>query len=545
MTINGKAFYGMCLSAANALDNDKNEINNLNVFPVPDGDTGTNMSLTLDAVKDVPVQSDAVSDIAKSASNLILRAARGNSGAILSLFFRGMAKGLEGLEVADSRDIAAAFENGTKEAYKAVVTPTEGTILTVMRVAAEKAVEACETRFEGDVGGLLWFILQSAEEALAQTPEILPILKQANVVDAGGSGFVTMLRGMLAFLQNTPVERKNPETEAPRESADFSSFETGDIKFHYCTECIVDKPQNAQKEGNAGAFRDYLMNVGDSLVFVDDETFVKVHVHTNHPGAVLEEAMKYGVLAKIKIENMQMQHSNLIEAAESAPAAEAVTVATKPYGFVAVCMGEGMKEMFRELGVDNVVYGGQTMNPSTQDLIDAVAKTPAEVIYILPNNKNIYMVSAQACQLIEDKKVYVINTASVPQGIAAMLAFDEEASGDDNFAAMQDATKTVKTLSMTHAVRDVELDGVQIKDGQVMALVDGKIKAVCDSDTACIEEMRALIEEAEIITVFYGKDITEEQAQKTQELLESYNSSAELVLVNGGQPLYEYIFSLE
>jgi DAK2 domain fusion protein YloV len=540
MTINGKTFYGMCVSAANALDNNKNEINNLNVFPVPDGDTGTNMSLTMDAIQDVSVQNGAVSDIAKSASNLIMRAARGNSGAILSLFFRGMAKGLEGLEVADSRDIAAAFENGTKEAYKAVQTPTEGTILTVMRIAAEEAVEACKTRFEGDVAGLLWYIVQSAENALAQTPEILPILKQANVVDAGGSGFVTMLRGMLAFLKDSPVTRIAP-TET-KESADFASFETGDIKFHYCTECIVDKPENAQKEGNATAFRDFLLTVGDSLVFVDEETFVKIHVHTNHPGSVMEEALKYGILTKVKVENMQMQHSSLVESTEQAPIAP---VENKPYGFVAVCMGEGMRSVFTDLGVDNVVYGGQTMNPSTQDLIDAVAKTPADVVYILPNNKNIYMVSEQAAKIIDDKKVYVINSASVPQGISAMLAFDENASSEENFEAMQDATKTVTTLSMTHAVRDVELDGIEIHNGQVMALVDGKIKAVCESDDACMKEMQDLIAKADIITVFYGKDITEEQAKETEALLKTYNGSAELVLVNGGQPLYEYIFSLE
>ncbi len=545
MTINGKTFYGMCLSAANALDNNKNEINNLNVFPVPDGDTGTNMSLTMDAIQSVSAQDGAVSDIAKSASNLIMRAARGNSGAILSLFFRGMAKGLEGLDVADSRDIAAAFENGTKEAYKAVQTPTEGTILTVMRIAAEKAVEACETRFEGDVAGLLWFIVQSAEDALAQTPEILPILKQANVVDAGGSGFVTMLRGMLAFLKDSPVVRKEPVAEATRESADFASFDTGDISFHYCTECIVDKPQNAQQEGNATAFRDYLATVGDSLVFVDDETFIKVHVHTNHPGAVMEEALKYGVLAKVKIENMQMQHSNLIEAQESAAPAAPTTVESKPFGFVAVCMGEGMKGIFGDLGVDNVIYGGQTMNPSTQDLLDAIEKTPADVIYILPNNKNIYMVSEQAAQIVEGKKIYVINSASVPQGISAMLAFDENASADDNFDAMQAATQSVTTLSMTHAVRDVELDGIEIKNGQVMALVNGKIKAVCDTDEECMSQMHDLIADAEVITVFYGKDVTEDQAKETEALIASYNADAEIVLVNGGQPLYEYIFSLE
>ncbi len=546
MTINGKTFYGMCISAANALDNNKTALNNLNVFPVPDGDTGINMSLTMSTLKDMVDPEKSIADTAKNASNLILRAARGNSGAILSLFFRGMAKSFEGLEVADSRDIALAFENGTKEAYKAVVSPTEGTILTVMRVCAERAVEVTKTQFQGDVAGLFLYIVKVAEEAVAQTPELLPILKQAKVVDAGGSGFLTVLNGMLSFLSNAPVQANQPVAAEPQAqvsvSADFASFDTQQITFSYCTEFLLDKKEELRTDDSAMPLRDFLMDMGDSMVFVEDDTLVKVHIHTNHPGAVLEEAVKYGDFSKVKIENMRLQHSEILEESDTQVR---VAAPQKGYGFVAICMGSGIAQTFRELGADQIIYGGQTMNPSTQDVVDAINQTPATHVFVLPNNKNIFMVSEQAAQIVTDKQVHVLPTSSVPQGIGAMLAFDESATAEELVCAMTEAAHNVKTLSLTHAVRDTELDGVQIKAGQVLALLDKEIAAVADSDELCFDALRDAFAAAEFLTIFYGKDVEEAEAERMQEKIAAYSPNAEITLLAGGQPLYEYIISIE
>ncbi len=544
MKINGKTFYGMCISAANALDNNKVALNNLNVFPVPDGDTGINMSLTMSTLKDMEDPEKSIADTAKNASNLILRAARGNSGAILSLFFRGMAKSFEGLDVADSKDIAAAFENGTKEAYKAVVSPTEGTILTVMRVCAERAVEITKTQFQGDVAGLFLYIVKVAEEAVAQTPELLPILKQAKVVDAGGSGFLTVLNGMLSFLSNSPVLANQPvaPTQQAQTAANFSSFDTQEITFSYCTEFLLDKHENLRTEDSAIALRDFLMDMGDSMVFVEDESLVKVHIHTNHPGAVMEEALKYGAFSKVKVENMRLQHSEILEGNEKSIQAAAPN---KPFGFVAICMGSGICETFRSLGADQIIYGGQTMNPSTQDVVDAINQTPAEHVFVLPNNKNIFMVSEQAAQIVTDKVVHVLPTTSVPQGIGAMMAFDESAEPQDNVEAMTEAASAVKTLSLTHAVRDTELDGVQIGQGQVIALLDKAIVAVADTDEECFEKLSSVFEQAQYLTIFSGKDVTEAEAEHMKDKITAYSHGADITLLSGGQPLYEYIISIE
>ncbi len=551
MKLDGKKFRQMCVSAANALDNNQDMINALNVFPVPDGDTGVNMSLTMRSVVDLDDYDGSISDCAMRISNNILRSARGNSGAILSLFFRGFAKAMRGLEVADAEDIAKAFEHGTREAYGAVMNPTEGTILTVMRICAEEAVRVVrERRFEGDTNGLFAHLFGVANETLLKTPEMLPKLKEAGVVDAGGSGFVTMISGMLAALNDQPVERERTEEQTSETGvADFAEFDSADIKFGYCTECIVDKDEVHMGEGTAADFRPWLMNQGDSLVFVETETFVKVHVHTNHPGKVIEQALNYGALSMVKVENMRIQHNNLTEAPAASKEPEApLTPATppKPYGFVSVAVGDGVSALFRDLGVDYIVPGGQTMNPSTEDVLDAVAAVNAETVYILPNNKNIFMVSDRAAELTEDKRVIVIPSAHFTQGLSAMMVFDEGADPDANAEAMKEALDTVTTLSLTHAVRDAEVDGLNIKDGQVLGLVDNKVKIAVDTDYDAVKELLAFVPEAPaFLSVYCGEDAVAEEAARIEELCRTAFPDAELLVVEGGQPLYDYVISAE
>ncbi len=552
MKLDGKKFRQMCVSAANALDNNQDMINALNVFPVPDGDTGVNMSLTMRSVVDLDGYDGSISDCAMHISNNILRSARGNSGAILSLFFRGFAKSMRGLEVADAEDIAKAFEYGTREAYGAVMNPTEGTILTVMRICAEEAVRVVrERRFEGDTNGLFAHLFGVANETLLKTPDMLPKLKEAGVVDAGGSGFVTMISGMLAALNDQPIERERTEEKASGTGvADFAEFDSADIKFGYCTECIVDKDEAHMGEGTAADFRPWLMNQGDSLVFVETETFVKVHVHTNHPGKVIEQALGYGALSMVKIENMCIQHNNLTEtpAAEQVPTevSNAPKTPPKPYGFVSVAVGDGVSALFRDLGVDYIVPGGQTMNPSTEDVLDAVAAVNAETVYILPNNKNIFMVSDRAAELTEDKRVIVIPSAHFTQGLSAMMVFDESADPDTNAEAMKEALETVTTLSLTHAVRDAEVDGLNIKDGQVLGLVDNKVKIAVDTDYDAVKELIAFIPAAPaFVSIYCGADAVVEETARIEELCRAAFPDAELLVVEGGQPLYDYVISAE
>ena len=550
MKLDGKKFRLMCVSAANALDNNQDMINALNVFPVPDGDTGVNMSLTMRSVVDLDDYDGSISDCAMHVSNNILRSARGNSGAILSLFFRGFAKEMRGLEVADAEDIAKAFESGTREAYGAVMNPTEGTILTVMRICAEEAVRVVrERRFEGDTNGLFAHLFSVANETLLKTPDMLPKLKEAGVVDAGGSGFVTMISGMLAALNDQPVEReRTEEKEAASGVADFAEFDSADIQFGYCTECIVDKDEAHMGEGTAADFRPWLTNQGDSLVFVETETFVKVHVHTNHPGKVIEQALNYGALSMVKIENMRIQHNNLTEAAapEAPKAPETPAAPPKPYGFVSVAVGDGVSALFRDLGVDYIVPGGQTMNPSTEDVLDAVAAVNAETVYILPNNKNIFMVSDRAAELTEDKRVIVIPSAHFTQGLSAMMVFDESADPDMNAGAMKEALETVTTLSLTHAVRDADVDGLNIKDGQVLGLVDNKVKIAVDTDYDAVKELLAFVPaEVAFLSVYCGEDAVAEEAERIEALCREAFPNAEVLVVEGGQPLYDYVISAE
>ncbi len=548
MKIDGKTFSQMCVSAANALDNNQATINALNVFPVPDGDTGINMSLTMSTVQDLTAFEGTISDCAMRISDNILRSARGNSGAILSLFFRGFAKSMKGLESADAEDIAKAFEFGTKEAYSAVMNPTEGTILTVMRSCAEEAVRVVrERRFEGDTIGLFAYLLSVANKALAETPEMLPLLKEAGVVDAGGSGFVTMISGMLAALNNHPVLRERMEADANKAAADFSDFDTADIKFGYCTECIADKDEAHMGEGTAADFKPWLAQMGDSLVFIETDSFVKLHVHTNHPGEVIERALTYGNLSMIKVENMRLQHTSLTKeepAKQEAPAKP--TEPPKPYGFVSVAVGEGVTTLFRDLGVDYIVPGGQTMNPSTEDVLEAIAAVHAETVFILPNNKNIFMVSDRAAELTNDKKVIVIPSAHFTQGFAAMMSFDEGVGAEENAEAMKEAMSLVTTLSLTHAVRDAEIDGLHIKDGQVLGLVNGKVKVATATDFEAVDALLGFVgDDPQFLSLYCGADATEEETARIAALLEEKYPAAELVVAPGGQPLYDYVISAE
>lgn len=549
-TISGKLFYEMLVSAANSLENNKQQINDLNVFPVPDGDTGTNMGLTISAVLNMQPQESA-SDCAAKAANAVLLSARGNSGAILALFFRGFSKATKGHNEISSEVLANAFSIGKEEAYKAVMNPAEGTILTVIRRCAEDAMEM-KDQYADDVAAFLAKLLETAEITLDKTPEMLPILKEAHVVDAGGCGFVTILRGMLAALIGNPVIAIAPNasgvTPIVQEKADFADFNTEDIKFQYCTECIIEKYDCFFGEGKATIFYDRIEELGDSIVFVDAEEIVKLHIHTNHPGLVLELATTFGSFVSVKVENMKNQHSALTDIAPQAPAepeAPAIAAPEKKYGFVSVCMGDGIRDMFSDFGVDQIVFGGQTMNPSMQDILDAVNKTPSEIVYVLPNNKNIDMVATQAAEASEEKQVIVIHTKSVPEGISALLVFDETAEAEDNTYAMGEAITHVKSLSVTHAVRDACIDGIAVRSGQSMGLVGGKIRSVGNTNSECVEKLLTYMNDATYITIFYGEDAPEYEADKICNMITEAAPEAEVVLARGGQPLYDYIISVE
>ncbi len=553
MRIDGHTLRDMVISAANALDNNKIVVNNMNVFPVPDGDTGINMTLTMSAVRTMRDFDGSVSDCADKIANIVLRSARGNSGAILSLFFRGIAKSLKGLDTASSEDIAKAIKKGTEEAYKAVMKPTEGTILTVMRVCSEKAVErVSKGKYQDDPVGLFSYILKTGEKTLAKTPEMLPVLKEANVVDAGGYGFIFLISGMLAALKSEPVKAQNATGEADQQKQNtFSTFDTDSIVFAYCTECVVAKKKKYLGEGTATDFNDLLCGIGDSVVFVDAEDIIKLHVHTNHPGQVIEKALEYGDLETLKVENMRRQHSNLIEnenegGEDALPAQAKRSAIEKDFGFVSVCMGSGIRDTFLDLGVDQVVYGGQTMNPSTQDIINGVNKTPARVVYVLPNNKNIYLVACQAAEMVTDKKVVVLQTKTVPQGISAMIGFNPDADEETNTAAMNEAIGNVRTAQVTYAVRDTTIDGIQIANGQTLALLDGKILCSADNEAECIAAIGESFVDASFLTVFYGASISAERAEKASTILrEKLGDFAEITTINGGQPIYDYIISAE
>ncbi len=553
--IDGEKFQKMVASAANSLDSEKTEINNLNVFPVPDGDTGINMSLTMKPAREIQVEAGPLSECAGRVANRLLRAARGNSGAILSLFFRGMAKSFEGKETADTQDIAKAIRSGTNEAYRAVSKPAEGTILTVMRGTAEIA-EAESEQYKGNPEAFFERLVAAADQVLEQTPEMLPVLKQANVVDAGGQGFVTMLKGMLASLKGHDVAAvEGGDDEGISESADFGEFDTDSITFAYCTECIVGKSDEFRGEGSAEAFKNTISPLGDSMVFIDDEEIIKVHIHTNDPGRVLSEAVKYGALETVKIENMKRQHSALTSAGETAKLPEpAILPPDKDFGFVAVCLGDGTADIFRELGVQEIVTGGQTMNPSTEDLLRAIKKTRGREVFVLPNNKNIIMVAKQAADIIaaeseEDaenvRRVIVLETRSVPEGMSSLLVFDETATADDNAAAMTEAFSVVHTLSVTRAVKDASIDGLSIKAGEYMGLCDRKIGYTGTDYEIIILEMLRNFPDASFVTVLWGDEVSEDAAKVIFEKMKAVVPDAECNLLRGGQPLYDFVISVE
>ena len=550
MGITGKMYRSMALSGAALLNDKKEEANNLNVFPVPDGDTGINMSLTMSTVgqvdEDLPVGA-----CADKVAGLMLRSARGNSGAILSLFFRGVGKALKGIEEANPKDLVEAFKRGTVEAYRAVMKPTEGTILTVMRMAGEEAEKAYLANKRISTKNLFKVLLEGAEYALSQTPEMLPVLKQTGVVDAGGFGFVCVLKGMKAALDGNPYVATTAMADehsvpAENEGANFSSFNTEDIKFGYCTECIIDKNEKYLGEDTSGELYEFIKSIGDSAVFVDDENIIKLHIHTNDPGAVLTRAIEFGSLATVKIENMRNQHTALTGEAESEQPAEKQVAIEKQYGFVSVCMGDGIADMFRDIGVDNIITGGQTMNPSTQDIIDAVMNTPSEYVFVLPNNKNICMVARQAAEIITERKVIVIPTETVPQGMAAMIAVNPDADAKDVENEMNDAAKMVTSMSVTFAVRDTEIDRFKITKGQFLGLVENKIACVTDDSLGCVKQLCRGMTGASYVTVFYGEDVNEETANKVAEMISAkVGGGCEVALLYGGQPLYDYIISVE
>ena len=549
MKITGKQFRAMVVSAANALDNNQNKINDMNVFPVPDGDTGLNMSMTLSTVTESKGE-ESLGEAASAIASAALRSARGNSGVILSLFFRGMAKAMREIEAADIIDLARGFRGGATEAYRAVSNPTEGTILTVMRVCAEEAERLVDEKGNLSLEVFLDRLLRTAKETLAKTPEMLPQLKQAGVVDAGGMGFVVVLGGMIMALKGKAVAKKKKSTAS--EGAVFESFNTEDIVFPYCTECIVTKSDEYKGEGTAGALREFVLNAGDSAVFVDDEEIIKLHVHTCDPGKVLSEALKFGSLFTVKIENMREQHTGLVAGKDEPkkkaekPAEPREAKPEKEYGFVSVCTGDGITTVFRDLGADSIVVGGQTMNPSTSDILDAIAKTPSNVVFVLPNNKNICMVAQQAALIEKKKKVVVIPTHSIQEGTAVMMAFDPDADLSANEEAMNAARESVVSISLTHAVRDSVVSGEAVKAGEALGLVKGKIRCHDMSNAECIRGLCAYMRDASFLTVFRGSDVSDEYAAEIEALLAAeLGDGVEVLMVEGGQPLYDFLISAE
>lgn len=537
--IDGSQFFNMVVNASNKLEQQKEYVNSLNVFPVPDGDTGTNMSMTFKAaVNEIQGMKDEnIGDIAKKLSRGALMGARGNSGVILSQIFRGIAKGLEDKEMASAEDIANSLKEGATYAYKAVMRPTEGTILTVIREVGEYAV-SYDTE---DILDLMGNVCLYGEEILNKTPDMLPALKEAKVVDAGGMGMLILLKGMHEALKyNIEGELiEDIEEETTEGSVVQAKTNTEDIEFGYCTEFFV-----ISEKVDIDAFKNELMRVGDSVVVVGLDNIVKVHVHTNDPGHILSQAVKMGELSKIKIENMREQHRSLLGLEDTA--AEEEKSESKPYGFIAVARGEGIETIFNDLGVDHVIEGGQTMNPSTQDILDSINKVNAETIFILPNNKNIMMAAEQAAE-ISEKNVVVIPTKTIPQGIGALSVFNAEDNIDSNVEGMKETIDNIQTGSITYAVKDTESDGIQIKENDILGLVEGKISEVGKNK---FEVCEAVIEKmtddfSELITIYFGEDCDENEVNDFVEKLEEKYPEIDIESYNGKQPLYYFIVSVE
>lgn len=543
--LSGKILRDAIISGANNIINNKESVDELNVFPVPDGDTGTNMSMTIrNAVAELNMLSDSVTveTVAQTAASAMLRGARGNSGVILSLLFRGLSKGLAGKHEATVEDYCNALKLGAEAAYKSVMKPTEGTILTVARVAAEKANDAqCK-----DFPELFDVLTTAAKETLDQTPEMLPVLKKAGVVDAGGMGYYTILKGMASVICGGVMISAKEETATEKAVVTNAAgtFET-DIEFTYCTEFIVVK---SDVNKDATKLRAFLESIGDCVVVVDDDSIIKVHVHTEHPGKALEEGILYGSLINLKIENMKEQHKGAAAKAEMQKKQKlAPAEPVKDFGFVSVTSGAGLEDLFKDLGVDVIVRAGQTMNPSTEDILEAINATPARNIFVLPNNKNIIMAAEQAVKLT-DRNVIVLQTRTIPQGITAMLAFDESSDFSTNGVNMTKALDNVGSGSITFAVRDSDFEGKQIKKGEILAMENGKLAFVeKDVTKALIKITKKLIRSgSSYITIIYGSDVTDETAQAAFEALRAkISDDIEIVLVNGGQPVYYYLISVE
>ena len=538
--INGADLRRMIISAAAAIEINKQALNDLNVFPVPDGDTGTNMSMTINAAAgDLRKTEDpTLEKAAKVAASAMLRGARGNSGVILSLLFRGLSKKLKGADHADGVLWAEALQEGVDAAYKAVMKPAEGTILTVSRLAAAKAMEAAKEN--NHIEFVHAAAIEEAKVALANTVNQNPVLKKAGVVDAGGKGWLVALEAMMASIQGNDVIVPEGAAAEVKESANFDDFDTEDITFTYCTEFIIQRENDLDPE----KLRDFLSSLGDSLVLVDDEEIIKVHVHTNDPGKALHEAIDYGSFVTVKIENMRLQHTEkVMSEQEMAPK---IAEPEKALGVVSVCAGEGLADVFMNLGVDQIISGGQTMNPSTQDILEAVNKVPAETVFVLPNNKNIIM-AAEQVDALTPKHVVVIPSKTVPQGVTAMLSFNPEGSIEENVEALTEALGTVDTMQITYAARNSDFDGYDIHEGDYLALYGSQLFGTSQDIKVLLKSLAEKVRDdgKEYITIYYGADVKEKHAQKAADLFADICPNADVNLLSGGQPVYYYLISAE
>ena len=540
-TINGADFRRMMINAAASIEIHKQQLNELNVFPVPDGDTGTNMSMTIQAAAaDLRRLEDPTLEQASSAAaSAMLRGARGNSGVILSLLLRGMAKKLKGQKNSDGVLWAQALQEGVDAAYKAVMKPAEGTILTVARLAAAKAQEAAQEN--NHIEFVHEAAIAEAKVALANTTNMNPVLKKAGVVDAGGKGWLYALEAMLLALRGEDVTvPEGMDTQEVKEQADFADFDTDEITFTYCTEFIISR----ENQNDPEQLRAFLAELGDSLVLVDDEEIIKVHVHTNDPGLALQEGLKYGGFVTVKIENMRLQHTEkVMTEAEKAPQ---IAPAEKAFGVVAVCAGDGLADVFANLGVDGIVSGGQTMNPSTQDILEVVNTIPAETVYVLPNNKNIIM-AAEQVDALTPKNVVVIPSKTVPQGVTAMLSFNPDGTNEENVEAMIEALATVDTMQITYAARNSDFDGYTIHEGDYLAMYGSALFGTSRDIKVLLKSLAEKVRDAgkDYITIYYGADIQEKHAQKAADLFADICPNADVNLLRGGQPVYYYLISAE
>ncbi len=551
--INGEVLKQAIISGANNISAQKNHINDLNIFPVPDGDTGTNMSMTVMAAAKAleDYEGTNAGEVAKIAASAMLRGARGNSGVITSILFRGFAQGLKDMEEVNGKNIAAALGIGVDAAYKAVTKPAEGTILTVARMAYEAGVEA--SRSNPDPVFVWQTIVNKANDALAITPELLPVLKKAGVVDAGGKGLCSIFEGMLATFKDGEVieyhEEPNEPTVETFESA-AAEFDD-DIEFTYCTEFIVGR--DPEIETDPEELRDFLKTIGDCVVVVNDEEIIKVHVHTETPGDALTKGLEFGQLLTVKVENMKEQHKNAKQSAKKkskkAPKEEfKFAPPTEKFGFVAVAAGEGIKDLFMELGCTNVVSGGQSMNPSTDDILEAVNATPAETVFVLPNNKNIILAAEQTVPLVKDRTVVIVPTRTIPQGLTAMLNFDPDISPESNVQLMMDSARSVGTGLVTFAARNSEFAGKKIKEGDIIALQNGKLTITEKSAVKAVVKLAKsmVTRDTSFITLIYGEDTSEEDAERAyEELKDKFGSRTDISLVKGDQPVYYFILSIE